>query len=220
MFVHISKFQLPTTSLAHMSAKKMSGIYELEVFSVFLEQYELKDKNLKIKNWVNNFGTPLCRTMNESVEQRLLRSEEQDSANLTSRIWTESKKIWRVAFPGMVARVTSFGIIVVTQFFLGHIGELQLAAYAIEQTFFVRFVMGIMVRFSSSFNSFSVCIYIQHKDVVFGRLACQAQLKHYADKHLELHNTTCWEYICSDHGSLIILLRRYCCLSSSSPHQF
>ncbi|XP_058000391.1 protein DETOXIFICATION 24-like [Hevea brasiliensis] len=133
-----------------MSAKKMSGIYELEVFSVFLEQYELKDKNLKIKNWVNNFGTPLCRTMNESVEQRLLRSEEQDSANLTSRIWTESKKIWRVAFPGMVARVTSFGIIVVTQFFLGHIGELQLAAYAIEQTFFVRFVMGIMIGMSSA----------------------------------------------------------------------
>ncbi|KAF2282646.1 hypothetical protein GH714_043302 [Hevea brasiliensis] len=103
--------------------------------------------------------------MNESVEQRLLRSEEQDSANLTSRIWTESKKIWRVAFPGMVARVTSFGIIVVTQFFLGHIGELQLAAYAIEQTFFVRFVMGILLRTLVQFCS-STCGWIYENAAV------------------------------------------------------
>ncbi|KAF2306827.1 hypothetical protein GH714_021768 [Hevea brasiliensis] len=100
--------------------------------------------------------------MDESVEQRLLRSEEQDPANLTSRIWTESKKIWRVAFPGMVARVTSFGIIVVTQLFLGHIGELQLAAYAIEQTFFVRFVMGILMknRIIGWFSAISFVIHV------------------------------------------------------------
>jgi MATE family multidrug resistance protein len=44
-----------------------------------------------------------------------------------------------------VARVTSFGMIVVTQAFLGHIGKLELAAYALLQSFIVRFINGILV---------------------------------------------------------------------------
>lgn len=80
------------------------------------------------------------------MEDRLLVSEEPNTTKLKSRIWTESKLIWRIAFPGMVARVTAFGMIVVTQLFLGHIGNLELAAYALNQSILVRFVNGILVR--------------------------------------------------------------------------
>lgn len=147
--------------------------------------------------------------MDEAImQERLLRTEELETANLTSRIWTESKKTWRVAFPAMITKVTYFGMIVVTQSFIGHISELQLAAYALEQTFFVRFVNGILVSFCFSFSSISVCIFITWFNWRFGRLACQAQQKRYVDKHLELHNITCWEYICRDRGLLIIFLRR------------
>ncbi|KAG8647991.1 hypothetical protein MANES_09G135200v8 [Manihot esculenta] len=89
--------------------------------------------------------------MDEAImQERLLRTEELETANLTSRIWTESKKTWRVAFPAMITKVTYFGMIVVTQSFIGHISELQLAAYALEQTFFVRFVNGILIGMSSA----------------------------------------------------------------------
>ncbi|XP_037492532.1 protein DETOXIFICATION 24 isoform X3 [Jatropha curcas] len=91
--------------------------------------------------------------MEDSMEDRLLGSEEYNTTatnDLKTRIWTESKKIWRVAFPGMVARVTSFGLLVVTQVFLGRIGELELAAYAIEQTIFLRFINGILIGMSSA----------------------------------------------------------------------
>ncbi|PSS15779.1 Protein DETOXIFICATION like [Actinidia chinensis var. chinensis] len=89
--------------------------------------------------------------MDNSAEERLLiRSEGEDSGDLKKRIWVESKKIWRVTFPGILARVTSFGLIVVTQSFIGHISELDLAAYALVQTLIVRFVNGILLGMSSA----------------------------------------------------------------------
>ncbi|KAJ8763164.1 hypothetical protein K2173_025549 [Erythroxylum novogranatense] len=86
--------------------------------------------------------------MDSTIEEGLLVPKE--GVNLRKRIWMESKKMWSVAFPGMVARVTAFGIIVVTQFFMGHIGVLPLAAYALEQTLFLRFVNGILIGMSSA----------------------------------------------------------------------
>lgn len=65
--------------------------------------------------------------------------------DLKTRIWNEKKLIWRIAFPGIITRATSFGLIVVTQSFLGHVGEIELASYALVQSIFIRFVNGILV---------------------------------------------------------------------------
>lgn len=77
------------------------------------------------------------------LEERLL--EPQDKGNLKTRAWVESKKIWRITFPTMLARASSFGIFVVTQAFIGHIGETELAAYALVQIIGIRFANGIFV---------------------------------------------------------------------------
>ncbi|CAK9180967.1 unnamed protein product [Ilex paraguariensis] len=79
------------------------------------------------------------------MQERLLGSEVEDKGNLKRRVWDESKKIWRVALPGVLARVSAFGTIVVTQSFVGHISNLDLAGYALVQTLSVRFVNGILV---------------------------------------------------------------------------
>ena len=79
------------------------------------------------------------------MDERLLGSDPKRS--LTRRIWVETKKISNIAFPTMVARVTQFGMYVVTQAFIGHLGELDLAAYALIQIITVQFVNGIVVRF-------------------------------------------------------------------------
>ncbi|KAI5659560.1 hypothetical protein M9H77_28353 [Catharanthus roseus] len=82
--------------------------------------------------------------------ERLLTSGEEEVGDLKQRVFDESKKIWNVALPGILARVASFGSIVVTQSFIGHISELDLAGYALVQTLSVRFVNGILIGMSSA----------------------------------------------------------------------
>ncbi|XP_031248718.1 protein DETOXIFICATION 24-like isoform X2 [Pistacia vera] len=84
------------------------------------------------------------------MEERLLGSEAKDDSNLKGRIWAESKKLWRIALPAMLARVSQYGMFVVTQGFIGHIGEVQLAAYALIQIIAVRFANGILLGMSSA----------------------------------------------------------------------
>lgn len=79
------------------------------------------------------------------MQERLLSSGAEEGGDLKGRVYVESKKIWRVAFPSVVSRVSSFGTIVVTQSFIGHISSVDLAGYALVQTLLVRFVNGILV---------------------------------------------------------------------------
>nr|GMD90631.1 protein DETOXIFICATION 24-like [Ipomoea batatas] len=89
--------------------------------------------------------------MDNGISERLLSSEvEKTNDDLKVRIYDESRKIWRVALPGVLSRVASFGSIIVTQSFIGHIGELDLAGYALVQTLTVRFVNGILLGMSSA----------------------------------------------------------------------
>ncbi|KAE8038677.1 hypothetical protein FH972_011158 [Carpinus fangiana] len=80
----------------------------------------------------------------------LLGLEQQEEGNLKQRIWAELKIMWRIAFPAILARVTSFGMIVVTQSFIGHVSELDLAAYALVQSLILRFSNGILLGMSSA----------------------------------------------------------------------
>lgn len=83
-------------------------------------------------------------------ENLLVSAEEQKDQSLKRRICEESKKIWRVALPSIISRVTSFGTIVVTQSFVGHISSVDLAGYALVQTLTVRFVNGIVLGMASA----------------------------------------------------------------------
>ena len=85
--------------------------------------------------------------MDNGIHDKLLRSEGEEVGDLKERVYDESKKIWRIALPGIVARVASFGALIVTQSFIGHISAVDLAAYALVQTLTVRFANGILVIF-------------------------------------------------------------------------
>ncbi|KAG8372253.1 hypothetical protein BUALT_Bualt12G0047200 [Buddleja alternifolia] len=87
-----------------------------------------------------------------SIEESLLLSHktEKKGYDLKAKICEESKKIWRVATPSVISRVSSFGTIVVTQSFIGHISSVDLAGYALVQTLSVRFVNGILFGMSSA----------------------------------------------------------------------
>lgn len=68
--------------------------------------------------------------------------ESKGSSSLKERVWVETRKIWTTAFPTMIERAGFFGILVATQAFIGQISQLDMAAYALVQTFTVRFADG------------------------------------------------------------------------------
>lgn len=81
-----------------------------------------------------------------SIQESLLTpSAKEKLGDLKGRIYEESKKIWRIATPGVIARVSSFGTIVVTQAFFGHISAVDLAGFALVQSLSVRLVNGVLV---------------------------------------------------------------------------
>ncbi|KAL0359719.1 UNVERIFIED_CONTAM: Phosphatidylinositol N-acetylglucosaminyltransferase subunit A [Sesamum angustifolium] len=88
--------------------------------------------------------------MDKSMQESLLSTAAEEKSDLKGRIWEESKKIWRVALPSIISRVTSFGTLVVTQLFIGHISSVDLAGYALVQTISERFVEGIVIGMSSA----------------------------------------------------------------------
>lgn len=106
------------------------------------------------------------------IQERLLNEEVRElerSPDLKRRVWNEVKLLWQISFPSILARVTSFGVLVVTQSFLGHVSELDLAAFALIQSVIIRFVNGVLVsqisvirslRTQFCFNYFSTFFFI------------------------------------------------------------
>ncbi|KAJ6433963.1 hypothetical protein OIU84_017637 [Salix udensis] len=85
--------------------------------------------------------------MEGEVNEKLLRKGgELDGEELRfkDKLWTETKKMWVVAGPAIFSRFSTFGINVVSQAFIGHIGSKELAAYSLVFTVLLRFSNGIL----------------------------------------------------------------------------
>lgn len=72
---------------------------------------------------------------------------------LKDKIWVENKKMWVVAGPAIFTRFSNFGINIITQAFVGHIGSTELAAYALTFTVLVRFGNGILLGMASALET-------------------------------------------------------------------
>jgi hypothetical protein len=60
--------------------------------------------------------------------------------------WVESKKLWHIVGPAIFQRIALYGVNVVTQAFIGHLGDLELAAFSIAATVVAGFNFGFLVR--------------------------------------------------------------------------
>jgi multidrug resistance protein, MATE family len=63
--------------------------------------------------------------------------------------WVESKKLWQIVGPAILQRNALYGINAVSQAFIGHIGDLELAAFSIAAIVVSGFSFGFLVRLSS-----------------------------------------------------------------------
>lgn len=80
-------------------------------------------------------------------------SEDDGEEKLKIKVWREMKKMWVVAGPAIFTRVSTFGIQVITQAFVGHLGATQLAAYALVATVILRFANGILLGMASALET-------------------------------------------------------------------
>ena len=98
--------------------------------------------------------------MEGDINQKLLTEAEKTEVGevkLKEKIWTETKKLWIVAGPAIFTRFSSFGVTVISQAFVGHIGPIELAAYSLCFTVILRFGNGILVcTYSIRLISFSL----------------------------------------------------------------
>eukprot|EP00262_Sarcandra_glabra_P011376 TRINITY_DN2728_c0_g3_i2.p1 TRINITY_DN2728_c0_g3~~TRINITY_DN2728_c0_g3_i2.p1 ORF type:complete len:507 (-),score=62.94 TRINITY_DN2728_c0_g3_i2:283-1737(-) len=90
--------------------------------------------------------------MEGGIEEKLLGSKEEDGS-LRERFWIESKKLWKIAGPSILTRISMFGLLVVTQAFMGRIGETQLAGYALVSTVLLRFANGVLLGMASALET-------------------------------------------------------------------
>lgn len=97
--------------------------------------------------------------MGEELKEQLLHEANtslesvEEGESLGKRVWEESKKMWVVAGPAIFTRFSTFGITVVSQSFIGHIGSTELAAYALVITVLVRFANGVLIGMASALET-------------------------------------------------------------------
>jgi MATE family multidrug resistance protein len=83
----------------------------------------------------------------------ILQEDCQGKGDLGKRIWVESKKLWRIAGPAIITRITMAGTNLVTQAFAGRLGDLELAAITIATTVIVGLSFGLLLGMGSALET-------------------------------------------------------------------
>lgn len=92
----------------------------------------------------------------EAGRQVIELAEEETTAG---KCLHESKMMWQIAAPAMLTAVTQFSIDVVTAAFVGHLGDIELAAVSVVQNIVEGFVYGVMVSCHQVLVSRFLCMY-------------------------------------------------------------
>ncbi|PIA53127.1 hypothetical protein AQUCO_00900024v1, partial [Aquilegia coerulea] len=97
---------------------------------------------------------------NDDINTRLLggkqqeeEEEEEKEIKIHRKVLDELKKLWIVAGPAIFTRFSTFGVTIISQAFIGHIGATELAAFALVQTVLLRFITGILLGMSSALET-------------------------------------------------------------------
>lgn len=72
-------------------------------------------------------------------------SEDGEVKDMAIRVWAETKKLCSIVGPAIFSRVATYTMNIISQAFSGHIGEVELAAFAIANTVIAGFNYGLLV---------------------------------------------------------------------------
>ncbi|KAL6554875.1 Protein DETOXIFICATION 27 [Orobanche gracilis] len=91
-----------------------------------------------------------------------------DEGTLSLKVWTETKKLWRVVGPAIFSRIASYSMFVITQAFAGHLGDLELAGMSIASNVIVGFDFGLMLGMASALETLCGQAYGAKKHYMLG----------------------------------------------------
>ncbi|KAL3341582.1 hypothetical protein AABB24_025900 [Solanum stoloniferum] len=91
----------------------------------------------------------------DDISEKLLSQVqvEENEVKIKEKILAEWKKMWVIAAPAIFTRFSTFGVNVISQAFIGHIGSIKLAAYALVITVLLRFGNGILLGMASGLET-------------------------------------------------------------------
>ncbi|TXG60123.1 hypothetical protein EZV62_014696 [Acer yangbiense] len=78
---------------------------------------------------------------------------EEEDGGLVTRFWIESKLLWHIVGPAIFSRLASYSMLVITQAFAGHLGDLELAAISIVNNVIVGFDFGLLLGMASALET-------------------------------------------------------------------
>ncbi|KAK8660356.1 hypothetical protein V6N13_051283 [Hibiscus sabdariffa] len=93
--------------------------------------------------------------MEGGLRQKLVTQgkKNEDEDELKDKVWRETKKMWIVAGPAIFTRFSTFGVTVISQAFVGHIGPTELAAFSLCFTVLLRFGNGVLLGMASALET-------------------------------------------------------------------
>ncbi|KAK9930375.1 hypothetical protein M0R45_027414 [Rubus argutus] len=95
----------------------------------------------------------LNQSLLEEPSSRNSPAEDPQAKSLPSRVWIETKKLWRVVGPAIVARLAGYSMNVITQAFAGHLGDNELAAISIVNNVILGFSFGLLLGMASALET-------------------------------------------------------------------
>ncbi|KAF5951620.1 hypothetical protein HYC85_009564 [Camellia sinensis] len=108
-------------------------------------------KEVSVLGFIDNH---IMTRLEKSPEARRQVAElDLEGEKITEKCWDESKKMWQIAAPAMLTAVTQFSIGFVTAAFVGHLGDVELAAVSIVQNVIEGFVYGVMLGMGSALET-------------------------------------------------------------------
>ncbi|PON44775.1 Multi antimicrobial extrusion protein [Trema orientale] len=79
--------------------------------------------------------------------------DDDQRLSLGQRIGIESKKLWHIVGPSVLSRIANYTMLVITQAFAGHLGDLELAAISIANNVVVGFDYGLLLGMASALET-------------------------------------------------------------------
>ncbi|CAL9092015.1 unnamed protein product [Musa acuminata var. zebrina] len=83
----------------------------------------------------------------------LTNGEVKDGPGLARRAWAELQKLWAIVGPSMIGRLALQTMSVITQAYAGHIGDLELASFAIAFTVVAFLAFGLLLGMASALET-------------------------------------------------------------------
>ncbi|KAH9312392.1 hypothetical protein KI387_027427, partial [Taxus chinensis] len=107
----------------------------------------------------------------EKITTPLISAKERGliiSSDLPRRFLIESKALWRIAGAAIFARFATFGLNVITQAFVGHLGNLELAAFSMVTGVILGFTSGLIKGMATALGTLCGQAYGAQKEEMLG----------------------------------------------------